>query len=259
MADEARIYYRSDGPASAPALVLAHALGTQHEMWARQRALFARHFRVVSYDLRGHGASEVRRGPYDMALLGRDLLRLLDMLGLARVNFLGLSLGGMIGTWFAAHAPERVQRLVLCNTSALMPGAEAWNARIETARREGMAALVGPTLERWFTPRFHAADPAAVDRIRTMLLATPPTGYAACCAAVRDMDHRRLLARIAAPTLVIAGTHDPSTPVAHAQVIAHEVPGARLVELNAAHLSNVEAAEPFNAAVLDFLAPEARA
>src|SRR5262249_41620967 len=159
-----------------------------------------------------------------------------------------------IGTWLAANAPERFDRFVLSNTSALMGGADAWNARIDAVRRDGMTAVTDTVIERWFTPRFRESDPGAVERIRQMLFGTPAAGYVACCAAVRDMDHRTLLSRIRTPTLIIAGTHDPSTPVSHSRVLAERIAGARLVELDAAHLSNIEAASAFNAAVLEFLA-----
>jgi 3-oxoadipate enol-lactonase len=248
-----QLFHRFDGPEKAPVLVLSNSLGTNHAMWDGQVAAFARAFRVLRYDTRGHGASEVTPGPYDVALLAGDLLGLLDDLGLARVSLCGLSIGGMTATWIAAHAPERIERLVLCSTSALMGGVDAWNARIDAVRRDGMTAVTETVLERWFTAGFRAARPQAVERVRRMLLTTPATGYAACCAAVRDMDHRALLARIATPTLVVAGTHDPATPLAHSQVIVGGIPGARLVELDAAHLSNIETESAFNAAVLEFL------
>jgi 3-oxoadipate enol-lactonase len=249
-----RTFHRFDGPEHAPVLMFSNSLGTNHAMWEAQVPALSRRHRLLRYDTRGHGASEVTGGPYDIALLGRDALALLDEVGLERVNYCGLSIGGMIGTWLAAHAPERIDRLILSNTSALMGGADAWNARIDAVRRDGMAAVADTVVERWFTPRFREADPQAVERIRQMLLGTPASGYVACCAAVRDMDHRTLLSRITTRTLVIAGTHDPATPISHSRVIAERIAGARLVELDAAHLSNVEAASAFNAAVLDFLA-----
>jgi 3-oxoadipate enol-lactonase len=248
-----RTFHCFNGPDDAPVLMLASSLGTHHGMWDAQIGAFSSRYRVLRYDTRGHGASEVTPGPYDIALLGRDVLDLLDQLRLARVSFCGLSIDGMIGTWLAAIAPERIERLVLSNTSALMGGSDAWNARIDAVRRDGMSAVADAVVERWFTPRFRHSDPEAVERIRQMLLTTPPTGYVACCAAVRDMDHRALLSRITTPTLVIAGTHDPSTPVSHARVLADRIAGARLVELDAAHLSNIEAAPAFNTAVLEFL------
>lgn len=250
--DGTRIAYRWDGDAAAPVLVLAHALGTHRGMWDPQVPALAAHFRVLRFDTRGHGASDVPAGPYDLATLGRDVLCLLDGLGVSRASFAGLSMGGMIGMWLAANAPERLERLVLASTSAYMGGVPQWNQRIETVLRDGMAALTEGILERWFTPGFRQSHPAEVERIRTMLLSCPREGYAACSAAVRDMDLRDSLARVRTPALVLYGRHDPSTGAEHAQLIAGAT-GARVVALEAAHLSNVEAEADFTAALLDFL------
>jgi len=155
--------------------------------------------------------------------------------------------------WLASNAPERVERLVLCNTSAHLPGRELWNARIEAVRATGMAAVAPQVLERWFTAGFRARASEAVEKVRQMLLTTPAEGYAACCAAIRDMDQRETIASIRAPTLVVVGSRDPATPPEHGRAIADRIRGARVIELPAAHLSNVEAAEAFNEAVLGFL------
>jgi 3-oxoadipate enol-lactonase len=253
-AGNVRIFYRWDGPEGRPTLVLSNSLGTTHAMWDPQIADLTEHFRVLRYDSRGHGSSDVSPGPYDIGLLARDVLALLDALELERVRFCGLSIGGMVGMWLAANAPARIEQLVLSNTSAHIGGPELWNSRIETVRREGMQALAGTVIERWFTPRFRESSPQTVARIRDMLLATPPEGYAACAAAVRDMDQRESVARIAAPTLVICGTQDPATPPEHGRFIAQRVSGARLVELDASHMSNVEAAPLYNRTLLEFLA-----
>lgn len=252
VADGTRIACRWDGDASAPVLVLAHALGTHHGMWDPQIPALAAHFRVLRFDARGHGASDVPAGPYDLATLGRDVLGLLDGLGVSRASFVGLSMGGMIGMWVAANAPERLERLVLASTSAHMGGVPQWNQRIETVLRDGMPALTEGILERWFTPGFRTAHPEEVERIRAMLLSCPREGYAGCAAAVRDMDLRDSLARIRAPTLVLYGRHDPSTGAEHAELIARAT-GAPVVALEAAHLANVEAEADFTATVLDFL------
>jgi 3-oxoadipate enol-lactonase len=181
------------------------------------------------------------------------VLALLDALELERVKFCGLSIGGMVGVWLGANAPTRVEQLVLSNTSAHIGGPELWNSRIETVRKGGMQALVDTVIGRWFTPRFRESSPDTIQRIREMLLTTPTEGYAACAAAVRDMDQRELLARITAPTLVICGTQDPATPPEHGRFIAERVKGARLVELDASHLSNIEAAPAYNRTLLEFL------
>ena len=253
-ADKARIFYRWDGAEGLPALVLSNSLGTTHAMWDPQVAALTEHFRVLRYDSRGHGQSDVSPGPYDIALLARDVLALLDALELERVKFCGLSIGGMVGIWLGANAPARIGQLVLSNTSAHIGGPELWNARIETVRKGGMQALVDTVIERWLTPRFRESNPETVRRIRDMLLSTPPEGYAACAAAVRDMDQRESLARIGVPTLVICGKQDPATPPEHGRFIAERVRGARLVELDASHLSNVEAAPAYNRTLLEFLA-----
>lgn len=247
------IFHRVDGPVEAPVVVLSNSLGTSHGMWDAQLPSLARHFRVLRYDTRGHGASHVPPGPYDMAALGRDVVGLLDTAGIQRASFCGLSLGGMTGMWLAAHAPQRVDRLVLCNTSSCMGAPEAWNTRIEAVLRGGMAAVTEGVIERWFTPEFRAAEPAAVEHIRQMLLTTSPEGYVACAAAVRDMDLRDDLASISAPTLVVSGTRDPATPPEHLRFIADRVRGARLVQLPTAHLSNIGAQLAFTRTLTDFL------
>lgn len=249
----ARIFYRLDGAEDRPVLVLSNSLGTNLEMWAPQLPAFAERFRVLRYDSRGHGRSDAPPGPYTIELLGQDVLALLDGLGLERVAFCGLSKGGMVGQWLGVSAGQRLTRLVLANTSAHTGSPEIWTQRIATVQAQGMAAIVPALLDRWFTKGFQAREPAAVARIAAMLRATDPEGYAACCAAVRDMDQREAVRAIAVPTLVIAGRHDQATPPDHARLLAGRIPGARLVELEAAHLGNVEAAAPFTAAVLDFL------
>jgi 3-oxoadipate enol-lactonase len=248
-----KLHYRQDGPEDAPVLMLSNSLGTESGLWDPQMPALAESFRVLRYDTLGHGQSEVPDGPLSIEDLGRSALGLIDALGIGQVDVLGLSLGGMTGMWLAAEAPERVRRLVLANTSAHMANPEAWNARIEAVREGGMEAIVSGVLERWLTARFREIAPGAVEAVRRMLLATPPDGYVACCAAVRDLDLRGSLPSIRAPTLVIAGRHDEATPVAHAEAIRAAVEGARLVVLEAAHLSNVEAASDFDAAVVGFL------
>jgi len=248
-----RLFYRFDGPAGAPPLVLSNSLGTNLGMWDPQIGALAARFRVLRYDSRGHGQSAVPPGPYRIEELGRDLVGLLDALDLERVRFCGLSKGGMVGMWLGANAPERVERLILCNTSAHLPPKELWNARIEAVRSSGMAAVAPQVLERWFTPEFRARAPEPVEKVRQMLLTTPAEGYAACCAALRDMDQRESIASIRAPTLVVVGSRDPATPPEHGRAIAERIREAKVVELAAAHLSNIEAKDGFNEAVLGFL------
>ncbi|MBM3523219.1 MAG: 3-oxoadipate enol-lactonase [Alphaproteobacteria bacterium] len=249
----ARLFHRLEGDPDKPVLLLSNSLGTTHAMWEPQMAALLRRFRVLRYDSRGHGQSSITLGPYDIVTLGRDALALIEGLGLGRVHVAGLSMGGMVAMWLAVNAPTRVDRLILANTSARIGAPEVWNARIETVRSKGMAAIIPGVIERWFTPSFRARDPATVDRIARMLHAAEPAGYVACCAAVRDVDLIDRLPGVESPTLVIAGTHDAATPPAHAERIAGSIKGARIVTLDAAHLSNVEQANAFTAAMLEVL------
>jgi 3-oxoadipate enol-lactonase len=250
-----RLFHRFDGPGNGPVLVLSNSLGTALEMWDPQMPVLTERFRVLRYDTRGHGRSDVPAGAYTIAELGKDVLALLDETGVGSACFCGLSMGGMIGMWLGINAPGRVERLVLCNTSAQMIGTpELWEQRITVARTKGMTALTESVIERWFTPEFRARDPQAVDKVRKMLLATPGAGYAACCAAIRDQDQLASISAIRAPTLVITGSRDPATPPDHGRAIAGRIRGARVVELEAAHLSNIEAGQRFNQSVFEFLA-----
>ena len=253
--DGAAIHYEADADDGRPALVLSNSLGTNLGMWEPQLAAARAHFRVVRYDSRGHGGSAAPAGPYTIARLGRDAVELLDALGLAKASFCGLSKGGMVGMWLGANAASRLERLALCNTAAHLPPAELWSGRIETALTKGMSALADAVVERWFTPPFRERDPQTVDRVRAMILATPPIGYAGCCAAIRDMDQRADLAGIAVPTLVVAGEKDPATPPAMGEAVAAAIPAATFTVLpDCAHLSNLEQPAAFNAAVFGFLA-----
>jgi 3-oxoadipate enol-lactonase len=244
---------RIDGLDGAPWLVLSNSLGATLDMWDPQVVALSRDFRLLRYDTRGHGDSAVPPGPYTIEQLGTDVIGLLDLLGIERADFCGLSMGGATGMWLGAHAPSRLDRLVLCNTTPWLGPPDVLDARIATVRREGMPALVDGILERWFTPDARLRNPIAVERIRRSLLETPVAGYVACCEALRDMDQRAGLARIAAPTLVIAGTFDPAPTPAAAREWAATIPNARCMELPAAHLSNVGAAAQFNEEVLAFL------
>ena len=251
--DGCRIAYRCDGPQGAPVLVLSNSLGTDMGMWAPQLAALTAHWRVLRYDQRGHGASDAPAGGYSIDRLGRDLIELLDALGIETVDFCGLSLGGMIGQWLGMRAAARVRRLVLANTSSFMGPPSAWDARIALVSAQGMAPLAEASVSRWFTDAFQERGAAAIAPIEAMLLATDPVGYAGCCAAIRDMDMRRVVSLVERPTLVIGGTLDPATPPSHSEALAGAIAGARLLMLDAAHLSNVEQPEAFAQACLQFL------
>lgn len=248
--------YLLEGPAGAPVLVLSNSLGTDLHMWDAQVPAFTRHFRVLRYDTRGHGQSLVSEGPYRIEQLGRDVLALLDALDIPKAHFCGLSMGGLIGQWLAINAPERIQRLVLCNTAAKIGTPEVWNPRIDAVLAGGiqaMADLRDASISRWFTPDFAEAQPEKVEAIVGMLARTSPQGYAANCAAVRDADFREQLAVIQAPTLVVCGSGDPVTTPEHGRFMQARIAGAELVEFLAAHLSNVQAGEAFSQRVLAFL------
>jgi 3-oxoadipate enol-lactonase len=247
-----------DGPVGAPCLVLSNSLGASLEMWEPQLDRFARTCRVLRYDTRGHGRSGVTPGPYSIELLAGDVLHLLDAAGIGRASFCGLSMGGATGLWLAAHAPERFDRFVLCNTVPWLGPPETMLARAASVRRVGLGDLVDATMERWFTPGFRRQAPGTVARIREAFLVTPVEGYAACCEALAGFDEREHLAAIDRPVLVVAGTHDPAPPLAAARDYAARIRGARFVELPAAHLSNVGAAEPFTVEVLRFLSDRER-
>jgi len=247
------VQYRIEGRANAPALLLCHAAGSNLTLWDEQIPALREHFRVVRYDSRGHGASDAPLGPYTIDRLAADALTVLDAAGIARASFCGISFGGMVGQTLATQAPTRLERLVIANSAPTGGLPEMWNARIATVTANGMGAIVDSTLERWLMPEFRASNPAAVARVRAMLEATPVAGYVGCCAAIRDLDTRAALGRIALPTLVIVGDHDPSTPAALGESIAALIPGARLERIAASHLSNLERPVEFTSLVLDFL------
>jgi len=251
--DGCPLYVETQGPEQAPAIMLCNSLGTTHTMWNGQMKAFTRNFRVVRYDRRGHGKSGVTKGPYSMAMLARDAIAIMDALGLEKVNWCGLSMGGMVGQWLGANAPERIERLVIANTHYYYPDKDFWDARLRTIRAKGLGAIIGPNMERWFTNEFREREPEVIARLTEIFLATPLDGYIACCEAVRDMDHRELLARIKAPTLVIAGRYDQATPVDAAEQIRSQIPRAQLTLIDAAHISAVEQPDDFSAEVLGFL------
>jgi len=250
---DARIHYEWTGPEGAPILLFSNSLGTTHRMWDSQVADFVRHFRLLRYDTRGHGASSTTPGPYTIEQLSWDVVRLLDILGLQRVHFCGLSMGGMIGMFLGAKTPQRFHKIVLCNTAAKIGTAETWNARIAAVRTGGMSGVASAVIERWLTPEYRASHPAETREALQMLEGANPEGYIACCAAVRDMDQRKTLGSVSVPVLTVAGTHDPVTPPSESHVLAESIPGAKYTEVQAAHLSNIEARDDFNCVVLDFL------
>jgi len=243
-----------EGPADAPVVVMSHSLGVTLDMWQPQAEVLARSFRVVRYDLRGHGRSPVPPGPYEIADLGGDLVALLDRLGVAHAHLCGLSLGGMASLWVAAHHPRRVERLVVCCTSAVLGPPELWIERAAAVRAGGTVAVADAILPRWFTPDWRARHPERVAALRATIAATPAEGYAACCGAIQRMDLRADLPRIRAPTLAVAATEDPSTPPEYLRRIVERIRGARLALVDhAAHLANLEQPERVSELILAHL------
>ncbi len=249
----ARLNYELVGEPGAPPLLLVGSLGTSMRMWEPQMPAALAHFRVLRVECRGHGGSEVPPGPYAVDELARDVLALLNSLRIATVSYCGLSLGGMIGMWLAAHSPDRIGRLALCCTSAWLPPPEMWISRAAQVRTHGTASVRDQVVERWFTTAFRERDPATVGQAAEMLAATPAEGYAGCCEAIAALDLRPSLPAIAAPTLVIAGSADPGTPPAHANRIAAGIAGAQLHLVRAAHLANIEAAPAVNSLLMRHL------
>jgi 3-oxoadipate enol-lactonase len=253
----AELNYLLEGPEDAPAVVFTGSLGTDITMWQPQTDRLRGRYRTLRYEIRGHGRSEVLPGPYAIADLGSDLVALLDRLEIDRAFVCGLSIGGMSSMWVAAHAPERVERLVLCCTSAQLGPPSAWTERAAAVRAGGVEVVADAVLARWFTPRFREAHPEVIERVRSRLIATPSEGYAGCCEAIAAMDLTGDLGAISAPTLVLAGGEDPATPPEHGRRIAELIPGARFEIVSpAAHLATVERPDLTTAMILRFLSDE---
>ena len=250
-------HYALEGPAGAPVVTFSHSLAASLEMWEPQVAAIADRYRVLRYDTRGHGGSEVPPGPYTLEMLADDVLGLLEALGVERTHFVGLSMGGMIGQAVALKRPAVLASLVLADTACRMPpeSGPLWDARIAVAESQGMAALAEGTIERWFTRPFIERAPEVVDCVRMLIRTTPPHGFAGCSQAIRALDYADRLREIRTPTMIIVGQEDLGTPVAASALMHAAIAGSKLVVLpSAAHLSNVEQAEKFNHAVLGFLA-----
>lgn len=252
--DNTRLFYRLEGRSGLPVLVLSHSLGCDHGMWAPQMPDLLDHFQVLRYDTRGHGASEVPAGDLTLDQLGNDVLGLADSLGIAKFAFCGLSMGGAVGQWLAIHAPQRISGLVLANTSAKLGTPDLWDARRKAVLEGGMQAAIDAVMQRFFSPDKQADIWA--QSTRAVVLGTAPRAYAACCAALRDADLRPVISKISAPTVVIGSDRDPSIPwEGHSSILASEIPGAKAVKIQTAHLSNLEQPRAFTVAVLEFLLP----
>lgn len=251
-----RFNYQLDGLPNAPVVVFSNSLGTNLSMWDRQIPALTRKFRVLRFDMRGHGLSSVTPGPYTIEGLASDVVGLLDVLKIARTHFCGISIGGALGQWLGVNAANRFKSLVLSNTAARIGTADTWNTRIKNVREGGMAAIADAVISRWFSEDFVKKFPEAVEATRQMLLHTPPEGYVATCAALREMDQRETVERVSVRTLVIAGAKDAVTTPADARFLVERIHGAQYAELNAAHLSNIEDADVFTDALMKFIAQQ---
>jgi 3-oxoadipate enol-lactonase len=244
---------RTEGPADAPVVLLVHGVLTDHRAWNGVAERLAASWRVVRYDLRGHGHSSAPPAPYTMEQLADDAAALLDALDIAKAHFIGTSLGGMIGQQFGARHGDRLLSLTLANTSAVQPAPQAWLDRAAQARAAGSTApLAEGTLQRWFTPGFHASAPGEIERMRAILQKTSVAGFEGCAQALSQLAQLPLLPRIAVPTLVVVGSEDQATPPAQGRQIRDAIPGAKLAEVPAAHQAAVEQPQAFVDAWLAF-------
>jgi 3-oxoadipate enol-lactonase len=248
--------YRLEGSASAPVITLSHALATNFAMWHPQMEMLTSRYRVLRYDCRGHGGTDVPKGAYTLEQMAEDVADLLKVLGIERTHFMGASMGGMIGQILALNHSECLGALILCDTCSgiLSEDKAIWEKRILTAHTKGLETLVEPTIEQWFSPGFRRSRPGIVHRMRFMMRATPPKGYVGCCHAIMGLNVTDRLRTISLPTLIIVGEGDPATPVSAAETIHEQIHGSQLVVLDSAfHLPNIEQTEAFGQAVLDFL------
>jgi 3-oxoadipate enol-lactonase len=255
MSDE--LSARFTGQADAPVLVLGNSLGTSSRVWDRQAAALGERYRLLHYELPGHGGAASPPGPYSIGWLGRQVLALLDTRGIDQVHYAGVSLGGMIGLWLAANAPDRISSLGLICTSAYLPPAAGWQARAAQVQAAGLASVVEQSVGRWFTPAFIASEPELIASFAADLAGADPAGYAGCCLAIADLDLRPDLARISAPALVISGASDRAIPPEHGALIAAGIPAARHLIVEGAHLANLESAPEVTQALLGQLTQSA--
>lgn len=253
MSDGCNINYRFDGQTDGPVLLMSTSLGSTLEMWEPQIAELSSHFRILRYDHRGHGGSDVPPGPYTIDRLGQDARELIEGLGVAPVAFCGLSMGGMVGMWLTANAQQLISRAVLANTTAYFDAPEIWNERMAAIKAGGMRTAAETTIERWLTQEYREEHPQITQQTFEMIANNPVAGYLAAAHAVRDIDLRAGLPGITTPVLVITGAADLSTPPAMGEAIVEAIPDARLAILDAAHMSNIEKVDEFNTLVISFL------
>jgi len=251
-----RIHYELSGRKDGPVVMLSHSLASSLKMWEPQMGMLESHFRVLRYDTRGHGKSETTPAPYTLEILGEDALGLLDELGMDRVHWVGLSMGGMIGQSIALNHPKRLKSLALCDTASIIPpeAQPIWDERIEGVRRKGMESQLEATMERWFTPSFFNLNPPMLTLIKEEFLATPAEGYIGCAGAIRRLNYLERLGDINLPTFIMVGEDDPATPVSASRAIHKHIKNSKLVILPfTRHLSNVEQPRVFNENLVEFL------
>jgi len=255
-AKDIMVNYELSGKQGASVVMLSHSLGSGLVMWDPQMELLEPHFRVLRYNTRGHGGTDAPEGAYTLEQLGEDAIALMDALNIDVVHWVGLSMGGMIGQYIALNHAHRLRSLALCDTRAISPEESqlVWQKRIETARKSGMKALLEAALERWFTPSYLSQNPPQLEVIRKQFLATPVAGFVGCAEALRRLNYLEQLSEVTTPTLIIVGEDDPGTPVEASEAMHERIPNSRLVVLpSARHFSNVEQADAFNRALIEFL------
>lgn len=234
-------------------ILFSNSLGTDLTMWDKQIELLGTEFNILRYDTRGHGKSKVAEEEYSIEMLGNDVLDLLNYLKIEKVNFCGLSIGGLTGQWLGIHAPERLKKLILCNTAVKIGNKEGWNTRIETVQKNGLNSIISGTQERWFTPEFVTENKAEVDAVLATFVQTPVLGYIYCCAAVRDADFTDEVMKILTPTLIICGTEDLVTTIIDGDFLMEKIPNSILAALKTAHISNIEKADDFTKLLIEFI------
>ena len=245
--------YKIQGTPNSPVLMFSNSLGADLSMWDELVPLLLPYFRVLQYDTRGHGQSELTEGPYTIERLGKDVISLLDQLDIDKVYFCGLSMGGLIGQYLGIHHPDRLHKLILSNTDSKIGTAENWNERINTINEQGMQAIVDGTMEKWFTPSYHKTNPARVAQMKELFLANKTAGYSACCAAIGAADFRSEIKKITAETLIITGDEDAVTNVVQAEGLQKEIPNAKLKVFPARHLPSTELPIEYADTLIDFL------
>ncbi len=251
-----KIYTELSGKRGKPVVILSHCLASSLVMWDPQIEILSANYQVIRYDMRGHGKSEVPKGPYSLEMFGEDALGLLDTLGIDRVHWVGISMGGMVGQYVALNHPHRLSSLVLCDTASHVPPEvqPLWQERIDGAREKGMESQLQGTLERWFSPTFLHQNLPIVDIMRKQFLATSVEGYISSIEAIRRLNYINRLHEITLPTLIIVGEDDPGTPIASSEEMHKRIKDSKMVVIRSArHLSNIEQPEAFNATLLDFL------